>query len=68
MTRLAGSSWFIWADIFASNSAPLADVLDSLLERLRVVRDELREPGDFPELARLFGQPQPPTRKNTREP
>jgi prephenate dehydrogenase len=68
MTRQAGSSWSIWADIFASNSAPLADVLDSLLERLRVVRDELREPGDFPELSRLFGQPQPPTRKNIREP
>jgi prephenate dehydrogenase len=68
MTRLAGSSWSIWADIFASNSARLADVLDSLLERLRMVRDELREPGDFPELARLFGQPQHPTTKKTSEP
>ncbi len=68
MTRLAGSSWSVWADIFASNSAPLADVLDSLLERLRAVRDELREPGEFPELADLFGQPQHVTRKTIREP
>ena len=42
MTRLAGSSWTIWREIFATNAAPLADALDALIMKLTDVRDELR--------------------------
>jgi len=43
MTRLAGSSWTMWGDIFAANARPVADALDELLGKLVVVRDELRQ-------------------------
>lgn len=43
MTRLAGSSWSMWADIFATNTGPIANALDELLDKLAAVRDELRQ-------------------------
>lgn len=42
MTRLAGSSWSLWGDIFAANAEPIVDALDEMLDRLVAVRDELR--------------------------
>jgi prephenate dehydrogenase len=42
MTRLAGSSWSIWGEIFASNAGPIVSFLDEMLDRLVAVRDELR--------------------------
>ncbi len=42
MTRLAGSSWSIWRDIFATNATPVAHGIDLLLQRLIAVREELK--------------------------
>ncbi|HJQ31840.1 MAG TPA: prephenate dehydrogenase/arogenate dehydrogenase family protein [Pyrinomonadaceae bacterium] len=43
MTRLAESSWAVWRDILATNSAEVADALDVFINRLSAVRDELRD-------------------------
>jgi prephenate dehydrogenase len=43
MTRLAGSSWSLWGDIFAANAEPIVNALDEMLDRLVAARDELRE-------------------------
>lgn len=42
MTRLAGSSWSIWGEIFAANAGPIVSALNEMLDRLVAVRDELR--------------------------
>lgn len=41
MTRLAASSWSMWRGILATNPERLASSLDSLVEKLSAVRDEL---------------------------
>jgi prephenate dehydrogenase len=43
MTRLASSSWLIWADILATNSTETAAALEALVGKLTAVRDELRD-------------------------
>jgi prephenate dehydrogenase len=43
MTRLAASPWSVWRDIFATNHVQVAASLDTLLESLAAVRDELRD-------------------------
>jgi prephenate dehydrogenase len=43
MTRLASSSWSMWGDILATNSHETVAALDSLVEKLTAVGDELRE-------------------------
>jgi prephenate dehydrogenase len=45
MSRLAGSPWSIWGDILATNPTPIAKALDAVIEKLRIVRDELLNPG-----------------------
>ena len=62
MTRLAQSSWSMWGDIFATNTGPIANALNEMLEQLDALRDELRRGGDRsnPQLARtsaLFNRP-----------
>ncbi|HCX31448.1 MAG TPA: prephenate dehydrogenase/arogenate dehydrogenase family protein [Blastocatellia bacterium] len=42
MTRLASSSWLIWADILATNSTETVAALEALVGKLTAVRDELR--------------------------
>ena len=64
MTRLAQSSWSMWGDIFATNSLPIANALDEMLDQLDVLRDELRRGSDRanPPLVRtsaLFNRPLP---------
>src|ERR1700754_125770 len=46
MTRLAQSSWSMWGDIFATNTGPIANALNEMLEQLDALRDELRRDGD----------------------
>ncbi|MGH9901660.1 MAG: prephenate dehydrogenase, partial [Pyrinomonadaceae bacterium] len=43
MTRLAASSWSVWRDVLATNSAPVAAALDAFVGKLAAVRDELRD-------------------------
>jgi prephenate dehydrogenase len=43
MTRLASSSWLIWADILATNSTETVAALEALVGKLTAVRDELRD-------------------------
>lgn len=43
MTRLASSPWGIWQDIFATNSAGVADALDALILKLSAASAGLRE-------------------------
>jgi prephenate dehydrogenase len=43
MTRLADSSWTMWRDILTTNRAFIAGTLDSYLDLLTRVRDELRQ-------------------------
>jgi prephenate dehydrogenase len=54
MTRLAQSSWSMWGDIFATNTLPIANALNEMLDELDVLRDELRDGSDRinPPLAR----------------
>ncbi len=42
MTRLSGSDWRVWLDIFMTNPAEVADALERLLTKLTAARDELR--------------------------
>ena len=42
MTRLAASSWSMWRGILATNPAYIVAALDTLVEKLSAVRDELR--------------------------
>ena len=42
MTRLAGSSWSVWRSILMTNPGNVVTALDSLIETLKTVRDELR--------------------------
>jgi len=42
MTRLAGSDPDLWTEILTSNAEPVSAAIDSLIERLAVVRDGLR--------------------------
>jgi prephenate dehydrogenase len=42
MTRLAASSWSVWRGILATNPAHIVAALDTLVEKLSTVRDELR--------------------------
>jgi len=59
MTRLSSSSWSMWGDILTTNSTETVAALDSLVEKLTVVRDELREcserGGTLNMTRRLFG-------------
>jgi prephenate dehydrogenase len=61
MTRLASSSWSIWADILTTNSSETAAALNALLEKLTTVRDELRSHqdrgGELNLTRRLFDEP-----------
>jgi prephenate dehydrogenase len=54
MTRLAQSSWSMWGDIFATNTLPIANALNEMLDELDVLRDELSQDSDRsnPPLAR----------------
>ncbi|HSQ21156.1 MAG TPA: prephenate dehydrogenase/arogenate dehydrogenase family protein [Blastocatellia bacterium] len=48
-TRLAGSSWSMWSDVLATNSAEIATALDLIIRKLISVRNELhrfRTPDD----------------------
>jgi len=42
MTRLAGSDPDLWTEILTSNAEPVSAALDSLIERLALLRDGLR--------------------------
>lgn len=42
MTRLADSSWLMWRDVLASNSAEIAAALDLIIDKLSSFRDELK--------------------------
>ena len=42
MTRIAASDDQLWADILSTNAGPVAEVLDSLIERLTQAREGLR--------------------------
>ena len=60
MTRLAGSSWSVWADIFATNTEYIVSALDTFIEKLTAAREEMqahagREGDDLPAVAALFG-------------
>ncbi|MCB1020753.1 MAG: prephenate dehydrogenase/arogenate dehydrogenase family protein [Acidobacteria bacterium] len=44
MTRLAGSSFGIWADIFETNQGNVAAALDRMIEELRGLRAEVGSP------------------------
>lgn len=60
MTRLADSSWSMWRDILITNRAFIADALDSYLDLLTQVRNDLRQ-SEHDELTRtraLFASPQ----------
>jgi prephenate dehydrogenase len=46
MTRLAASSWSVWRGILATNPSHLVAALDTLVEKLSAVRDELRSAGE----------------------
>lgn len=46
MTRLAQSSWSMWGDIFATNTLPIANALNEMLDQLDLLRDELSEGSD----------------------
>lgn len=46
MTRLAQSSWSMWGDIFATNTLPIANALNEMLDELDVLRDELSQGSD----------------------
>ena len=59
MTRLAASSWSMWHDILATNSTLIGTALDTLIEKLAVLRDELRachgqDAGELNEVSTLF--------------
>jgi len=60
MTRLASSSWSMWGDILTTNSTETVAALDSLVGKLTVVLDELREcserGGTLNMTRRLFGE------------
>lgn len=43
MTRLAASDWSMWHDILATNTLPIADAVNQVIERLSLVRNELLE-------------------------
>ncbi|HWR49947.1 MAG TPA: prephenate dehydrogenase/arogenate dehydrogenase family protein, partial [Bryobacteraceae bacterium] len=45
MTRLAGSSWDIWADILQTNAGPVSAALDRYIARLQKLRASLPEAG-----------------------
>ena len=42
MTRLSDSAWSVWRDILITNPAFLAEAVDSLIQTITDVRDELR--------------------------
>jgi prephenate dehydrogenase len=42
MTRLAASSWSVWRGILATNPSHIVAALDTLVEKLSAVSDELR--------------------------
>ena len=43
MTRLAASDWSMWHDILVTNTLPIADAVNQVIERLSLVRNELLE-------------------------
>lgn len=55
LTRLAGSSPSLWADILLSNRDALAAAIDSYAERLRELRDLVRD-GRRDEVERAFAE------------
>jgi prephenate dehydrogenase len=65
MTRLAASSWSSWKEIFATNSAPISDALESLLTKLNLVRDDFRGGQTFAALRTIFEQSQTEESKPT---